>query len=238
MLRIAYVLEQRIGRARRLGQALGGQVINFVAQGSIEEGMLSVLAFKKSFFAGVLDGGESEIFLNGTRLSKFMESVDRVTGAMGHPEAAQEGPQVRAQQAAPSHTAGLDDGGVASRVEVSVASAGDDAAIAKPVETEALAELDAGAGAALTHLASSPAATSTSNSTPDPWGSVLDAGLKLIQTLAAAPAGAMPAWIETDAVTGRSFVKLPMPEAAPLVASLASLVAALRPAAPPRQEGS
>ncbi|MGZ8210987.1 MAG: hypothetical protein ACXWUH_10805 [Burkholderiales bacterium] len=34
-------------------------------------------------FAGVLDGGTKEVFLHGTRLSKFMESVDKVTGAMG-----------------------------------------------------------------------------------------------------------------------------------------------------------
>ena len=30
--------------------------------------MLSVLTFKKSLFAGVLDGGEHEVFLQGTRL--------------------------------------------------------------------------------------------------------------------------------------------------------------------------
>jgi hypothetical protein len=55
------------------------QVVNFVAKGTIEEGMLSVLAFKKSLFAGVLDGGRSEVILEGTRLAKFMESVERVT---------------------------------------------------------------------------------------------------------------------------------------------------------------
>ena len=77
------VLEQRIGRVHRMGQSRGVQVINFVGQGSIEEGMLSVLAFKKSLFAGVLDGGESEIFLQGTKLSQFMKSVEQVAGAMG-----------------------------------------------------------------------------------------------------------------------------------------------------------
>src|SRR6266545_4522231 len=76
------VLEQRIGRVYRLGQTRTVQVVNFVAQGTIEEGMLSVLAFKKSLFAGVLDGGEHEVFLHGTRLTKFMETVDKVTGAM------------------------------------------------------------------------------------------------------------------------------------------------------------
>ncbi len=80
------VLEQRIGRVHRMGQTRGVQVVDFVGQGSIEEGMLSVLAFKKSLFAGVLDGGDNEVFLQGTRLSKFMDSVDKVTAAMGEME--------------------------------------------------------------------------------------------------------------------------------------------------------
>jgi hypothetical protein len=59
------------------------QAVHFVAQGTIEEGMLSVLNFKKSLFAGVLDGGEKEVFLGGTRLTKFMETVESVTGRVG-----------------------------------------------------------------------------------------------------------------------------------------------------------
>src|SRR5262249_36598727 len=51
-------------------------------QGTIEEGMLGVLKFKKSLFAGVLDGGEKEVFLGGTRLTKFMESVEAATTAI------------------------------------------------------------------------------------------------------------------------------------------------------------
>ena len=46
-----------------------------------------MLAFKKSLFAGVLDGGANEVFLQGTRLSKFMESVEQVAGAMGEADA-------------------------------------------------------------------------------------------------------------------------------------------------------
>ena len=79
-------LEQRIGRVHRMGRSRSVQVINFVAQGSIEKGMLGALTFKKSLFAGVLDGGDSAVFMNGTRLSKFMVSVDEVTGAMGAAE--------------------------------------------------------------------------------------------------------------------------------------------------------
>lgn len=79
------VLEQRIGRVHRLGQTRGVQVVNLVAQGAIEEGMLSVLAFKKSLFAGVLDGGLSEVLLGGSRLKRFMESVEAVTAAAAGP---------------------------------------------------------------------------------------------------------------------------------------------------------
>jgi hypothetical protein len=33
-------------------------------------------------FAGVLDGGQDEVFLGGTRLKKFMDSVEQATGAI------------------------------------------------------------------------------------------------------------------------------------------------------------
>ena len=76
------VLEQRIGRVHRLGQHQPVRVVDFIAQGTIEEGMLGLLAFKKSLFAGALDGGENEVFLGGTRLNRFMESVDKATQAI------------------------------------------------------------------------------------------------------------------------------------------------------------
>ena len=73
------VLEQRIGRVHRIGQRAPVRVVNFVAKGTIEQGMLSLLRFKKSLFAGVLDGGETEVFLGKGRLDRFMESIERVT---------------------------------------------------------------------------------------------------------------------------------------------------------------
>jgi superfamily II DNA/RNA helicase len=91
------VLEQRIGRVHRLGQRQPVRVVNFVAQGTIEEGMLSLLKFKKSLFAGALDGGEKEVFLGGSRLTRFMETVEHATGSI--PQAlAQDPPEGTAER--------------------------------------------------------------------------------------------------------------------------------------------
>jgi SNF2 family DNA or RNA helicase len=80
-------LEQRIARIHRMGQKRPVRIVNFVAKGTIEEGMLSVLAFKRSLSAGILDGGTSEISLGGSRLSRFMRDVESVTGHMSEGEA-------------------------------------------------------------------------------------------------------------------------------------------------------
>jgi hypothetical protein len=76
------VLEQRVGRIHRLGQHQPVRVVNFIAQGTIEHGMLSLLSFKQSLFSGVLDKGKDEVFLGGTRLKRFMDSVDQATRAI------------------------------------------------------------------------------------------------------------------------------------------------------------
>lgn len=76
------VLEQRIGRVHRLGQHRPVRVVHLIAQGTIEEGMLSLLQFKTAMFAGVLDGGKDEVFLGGSRLKRFMESVETATGSI------------------------------------------------------------------------------------------------------------------------------------------------------------
>lgn len=62
-------LEQRIGRVHRIGQKRSVRVINFVAQGTIEQGMIEVLKFKKSVFGGVLDGGENTVMMGESRLT-------------------------------------------------------------------------------------------------------------------------------------------------------------------------
>ncbi len=81
------ILEQRIARIHRMGQKRPVQIVNFVSKGTIEEGMLSVLAFKRSLSSGILDGGTGEIALGGSRLNRFMKDVENVTGHMGEGEA-------------------------------------------------------------------------------------------------------------------------------------------------------
>jgi hypothetical protein len=48
------------------------------------------LKFKKALFAGALEGGEKEVFLGGSRLNRFMETVEKATGAI--PAAAAQDP--------------------------------------------------------------------------------------------------------------------------------------------------
>jgi len=98
------VLEQRIGRVHRLGQHRAVRVVHFIAKNTIEEGMLSLLAFKKSMFLGVLDGGKDEVFLGGTRLKRFMESVEQASEAIPTP-ATQDSQTPVGPDAAPSPAA-------------------------------------------------------------------------------------------------------------------------------------
>jgi superfamily II DNA or RNA helicase len=86
------ILEQRIGRVHRMGVGGTVSVVNFVASGTIEHGMLGLLKFKSALSKGILDGGEKEIALGGSRLTKFMETVEKATGAIPPPPPREEPP--------------------------------------------------------------------------------------------------------------------------------------------------
>ena len=212
------VLEQRIGRVHRLGQAHGVNVVNFVAEGTIEQRMLSLLAFKKSLFAGVLDGGDSEVFLGGTRLSKFMESVEAVART-----ADAETPPAPVPEA---------NSGRRRTQSGSTAESGADVAVSRFSNTPVPAAERQPAAA--TRDTGAPAGSSTpepqtgtsgpggpSEPAQNPWAPLLQAGLELAKVLsaasngstAAAPASnAMPSWVEKDARTGREYLRLPLPD--------------------------
>jgi len=182
------VLEQRIGRIHRMGQTRPVQIVNFVAKGTIEEGMLSVLAFKRSLSAGILDGGQGEISLGGSRLNRFMKDVERVTGRMGEGETV-----------APAEEAGS----VASAPVESAPEAGDAGVVAAAGSVASAAEATSPEGGA----------PAPPQPVADPWDLLVQAGTQLISALRVAGDGQASShpWLERDPATGAHSLRLPLP---------------------------
>jgi superfamily II DNA or RNA helicase len=185
------VLEQRVGRVHRLGQRRAVRVVNFVAQGTIEEGMLAVLKFKKSLFAGVLDSGDKEVFLGGSRLNKFMETVESATASI--PEALIEDAD-EALRLPPDELTGPSRKRRPARAELEIEVEAEDEAAALPAAVQ-------------------PAG--------DPWTGLFQSGMALLQQLVSAggrrgavPSGngsAPPSLVRRDEQTGEAYIKLPLP---------------------------
>ncbi len=178
------ILEQRIARIHRMGQERPVRVINFVAKGTIEEGMLSVLAFKRSLSAGILDGASGEISLGGSRLNRFMKDVENVTGSMGKSEAVT--PAEEVTNIVTSDTAQFTED---ANMDMEVGAGG--TVIARADGTEAPAR-DVAA---------------------DPWQALAQIGAQFVAALAAANNPDAPAhpWIERDPITGVRSLKMPLP---------------------------
>lgn len=182
------ILEQRISRIHRMGQKRPVQIVNFVAKGTIEEGMLSVLAFKRSLSAGILDGASGEISFGGSRLNRFMKDVENVTGHMGEGESvlpAEEMANVIAAEAEP---------GQGGKIEEQVVPKAFAPAIADetpPAATQESAQPDAS----------------------DPWDALLQVGARFVSALAASGDAAGPThpWIECDPASGARSLKVPLP---------------------------
>jgi len=197
------VLEQRIARIHRIGQQKPVQIINFVAKGTIEEGMLSVLAFKRSLSAGILDGGSGEIALGGSRLNRFMKDVENVTGHMGESE-----PVTPAEELSSSAVA--EDG-----------TGGTEAATAD------------GNGHAVDVAPSNGRLVPRAGTMSDPWLALAQVGAQFVLALAAANDPGAPAhpWIQRDPATGVQSLKMPLPPpetARQLAEALSALAEGLR----------
>src|SRR6266516_3915248 len=157
-----------------MGQARRVWFINFVCKGTIDESMLSVLAFKRSLSAGILDGGSGEISLGGSRLNRFMKDVESVTGGMGEGEAVTPAEEVR-NIASADAAASMDDASADADI-----GAGEMA----PARTDA-------SGAPPRHTGA------------DPWQALAQVGAQFLGALAAAnnPKAALHPWIERDPAT-------------------------------------
>ncbi|MFO1157781.1 MAG: DEAD/DEAH box helicase [Reyranellaceae bacterium] len=179
------VLEQRAARVHRLGQARPVRIVNFVAKGTIEEGMLSVLAFKRSLSAGILDGGGSDISLGGSRLNRFMKEVESVTGQMGEGETV--APDEEVAISVPSAVALPDAHGRSAPASVGL----DEAPAAPPAN----------------------GAPPKDQASANPWTALMQIGAQVISAFAATARADAPAhpWIERDPVTGGQNLKVPLP---------------------------
>ena len=186
------VLEQRIGRVHRMGQKHPVQIINYVSKGTIEEGMLSVHAFKRSLSAGILDGGSAEISLGGSRLSRFMKDVEKVTGRMGDGEVM-----------APAEEAG-------QVTALALSAPIDDAATSgEPASSHAGVDVDA--AATVTRAAATDQTAATAGT--EPWTGLLRFGVELAAALSAPDDGASTThpWVERDPSTGARSLRVPLP---------------------------
>ncbi len=177
------LLEQRIGRIHRMGQKQPVRIVNFVAKGTIEEGMLSVLAFKRSLSAGILDGGTGEISLGGSRLNRFMKDVENVTGQMGESET------------------------------IAPAEEALNAAIAVEALPTQHDEKEAGHSASTMAGNGAEAPPVPPQADSDPWQFLLQAGAQLVSALVAGNDPDAPGhpWIEQDLKTGKQNLKIPVP---------------------------
>ncbi len=156
------ILEQRIGRVHRLGQQRNVQVYHFIARGTIEQKMLDVIKFKTSVFKGVLDGGETEVFLGKTKMNKFMETVEEVSASTNEqpPVTVVEEPDI--SEEAPGKVP------AAAAIETQLEKPADAAKTAAPEPTSLSAEI------------------SVKTATPQVqgWDTLLQAGMEFIGALA------------------------------------------------------
>ncbi len=183
------VLEQRIGRVHRMGQRRMVRVINFVTKASIEERILSLLRFKKSLFTGALDeGGKDVVMIGESQLKKFMQSVETVTDHLDGPDPAlelQEQAEVRRDELLTDIKEAKDD-------EKTVAEGKRGIVSRSQTEMLPLDQLLIKGAEFLTNLSQTLA---QDNQTPQ------EAIEKQMQTL-----------IGKDETTGKTYLKIPMPE--------------------------
>ena len=177
------LLEQRIGRIHRMGQKRPVQIVNFVAKGTIEEGMLQVLSFKRSLSEGILDGGTGEVAMGGSRLERFMKDIESVTGRMGTADAVT--PAEETGQPRPVGDAAPPGAGAIGSEEPDEEPEG----VSETAGTSSAGETDP--WAALANL-----------------GGLLASALNVAKD----PSGTSDhPWIERDPASGRQHLKLPLP---------------------------
>ena len=205
------VLEQRIGRVHRLGQDRMVRVVNFISRASIEERILDLLRFKRSLFAGALDEDGADVVMVGDAgMGKFMQSVEEAVVPLATPDPEQER-QERIEVAADEQAAELKER--AEDVPAAVAGAG----------VEAGGDGTAGGGAgngaealntllvsgaqflmSLSKAIAQPARVQDDNAAGGGPSAVADGAPSLQKALQGV--------LGRDEATGKTYLKIPMPE--------------------------
>lgn len=203
------VLEQRIGRVHRMGQQRPVEVINLICTDSIEERIRALIGFKRAVFAGVLDGGASEVLLDRGQLRQFMEGVEAVV----EPTAAHAQSEQVVDSLAPSAPA--------DPIEPS-----------DPPRDASAQVADASPNVASSGTIDTPATTVSATNHPDPLVAALApllqaAGSWLGQIALSLRDPAQSTLIVTDPHSGKQSLQLPLPDPA-VLRQLADLSEALQ----------
>ena len=170
------------------------QVINLVSAGTIEEQMLDKLRFKSAMFEGVLDNGQDAIFLGeGSKLSQMMDTLGEMVEETEKPSE----PVVTEDVVEPATIKAPDDSKTESSTEEIV------------TDTEAPRE------EAQTSSTSSAQSRTQVPSTPNELiaqGTAFLSGLAATLKSPEATEQLVNSLVETDAETGQTTLKIPVPD--------------------------
>ena len=194
------ILEQRIARVHRMGQMKGVRVINMVSIGSIEERILDLIRFKRSLFAGALDDdGADTVMVGESQLETFMNSVEDMTDPLTPPDFTR---AMREQEEEASDEAEA----VVEEQREATAVAGEETVSAESsaprsagVPPDALSSLIAGGARFLTSLSEALAQPEAGKPS-----SLEEMGQRVVKALGAV--------VARDESTGKSCLKIPLPE--------------------------
>lgn len=185
------VLEQRIARVHRMGQKKNVRVVNFISKGSIEERILDLLRFKSSLCTGALDADGADVVMIGqSQLERFMESVEAATENLDVLDNA----QLRQEHAeAERETADLEDLDDETNI-LTAPGQGGERLVANQFQ-----ELLMGGARLLAGLSEALGSAASADANKKP-------GSK--------PADMITSFIERDESTGKTNLKIPLPEPA------------------------
>jgi superfamily II DNA or RNA helicase len=181
------VLEQRIARIHRMGQKKNVQIINLISQNTIEHQMLDKLKFKSLMASGILDNGDSTVFLGESKFNQMMKQVQELTATAPVPQAATD------EVETPTPAAITEQAHAPEITPVQPAFFDDDVAKVTPVEN-----------------------TPAHNEASDLIQSGAGFFSKLLETLNDKPKTdkLLAALVKTDAATGETFLQIPVKNAA------------------------